>query len=263
MGITATTQEERETQLWDVLRIQVRNYLESRAARLRAAGLEVEVDVQIGPPAELIVDIAEIERAMLIIMATHGYSGLRRWTVGSVTDKVVRHTRIPVFIVRSSKEIPTHPLALKRIMVPLDGSAFARKALPFAIDLATQAQAELLLLHALIPTSEIYPGISLLGPHMREQASVLANEQEKAAQMLRTLADELRPSNIAISMVMHVGYPAEVIVEEATHRHADVIVMATHGYSGLQRCALGSIADKVFHATTTPLVLIRVGEHDD
>jgi nucleotide-binding universal stress UspA family protein len=72
-----------------------------------------------------------------------------------------------------------------------------------------------------------------------------------------SVADELRRQDIPVTPLAVIDFAAEAIIDEAARQHADLIVMATHGYSGLKRWALGSVADKVLHATTTPLVLVR------
>ena len=100
-------------------------YLTDQAQALRTAGLEVTFEVTSGAPAERIVDIAASEPQALIAMATHGYSGLRRWTLGSVADKVVQATRTPIFLVRAMEQPPAGAQSWQRILVPLDGSALA------------------------------------------------------------------------------------------------------------------------------------------
>jgi nucleotide-binding universal stress UspA family protein len=114
----------------------------------------------------------------MIAMATHGYSGLKRWALGSVTDKVVHATSTPVFIARGAA--PERAPALKRILVPLDSSALARQALPLATQLARSARAELLLLQAVAPTIEAYPGFPPRGQPIPQLAEVLEALRDQA-----------------------------------------------------------------------------------
>jgi nucleotide-binding universal stress UspA family protein len=237
-------------------------YLSTRAALLQAAGLPVAVEVRVGPAPEIIGEVAAAIPARLIALATHGYSGLRRWAVGSVADKVVHTACAPVLLVRG--HIPAHPedtpprlppFALRRILVPIDGSGFSRQALPFAAELATSSGADLVLLQAIAPTIEGYP--SLFAQPSTPYSAVLRALHEQAVRELDALAGELRAEGLQVSPVVSTGHPAEAIVDEAARRGASAIVMATHGRGGLSRWALGSVADKVLHATTTPLVLVR------
>ena len=127
---------------------------------LRGFGIDVETDVRCGPAPDVIIEAAEGLHISMIAMATHGYSGLRRWALGSVTDRVVHATATPVFVVRGAKPAPVDPVVFKRVMVPLDGSPLAAQALPLAADLAERARAELLLMQAVEETNEIYPVIT-------------------------------------------------------------------------------------------------------
>ena len=235
------------------LREHAEGYLASQAMRLKDDGIEVDLDARFGAPPDMIVEVAEQRSVSLIAMATHGYSGLRRWALGSVTDRVVQATRTPVFVVRGTPEPHGEP-ELQRILVPLDGSEFAREALPLAADIAASAQAEIELIQAIVPDM---PPIDPVIPTSTEAQPALAVQREHAAGELTAQAEQLARPGLPIKTAVATGYAAEVIVDEATRRRADLIVMATHGRGGLRRWALGSVADKVLHATTTPLILVR------
>jgi nucleotide-binding universal stress UspA family protein len=265
MGHAREMAHERTQRVWAMLQEHAVTYLEVQAQPLRHAGFDVTTEVRIGMPPEQIVQVAARESVTLMVMATHGYSGLRRWALGSVTDKVVQTTATPVFVVRSTETELTEPVYLKRLMVPLDGSELSRQALPCALELATCAHAELLLLRAMGPRlQEFYEVGSISGQAVPLYNQVQWTEQRR--QMTRDLdatAGKLRHYDLPIATHVMDGYPAEVIVDEAARHNVDAIVMATHGYGGLQRWALGSVADKVLHATTTPLILVHAhaGDH--
>jgi nucleotide-binding universal stress UspA family protein len=231
-------------------------YLDDQAQALRAAGQTVTFEVTSGAPAEQIVDIASQEPRALIAMATHGYSGLRRWTLGSVTDKVIQATRTPIVLVRAIQPPPTSPPSLQRILVPLDGSLLAEQALPLAIELAVGAQAELVLLNAIRPFGTPIPG--LLPVYQAHPAiDFPAPGHAAALQHLHGVIERWHQCEIAMLPMVATGDPAQAIVGTAASEHADLIVMATHGSSGVRRWVLGSVADKVLHASTTPLLLVH------
>jgi len=252
-GDLFATQRERTLNSWETLRQQAESYLAPLAAQLRAAGVNTGFEIRLGSPAEVIVEVAEREQVVLIAMVTHGYSGLKRWALGSVADKVLHATDTPVFLVRGEEQPPTGERVLKRIMVPLDGSALARQALPYATELATQTRAELIVLTALTPSISEIPSTA---PFLWDD-DALAAARDRVMQELGSVADELRRQEIPVTPLAVIDFPAEAIIDEAARQHAGLIVMATHGYGGLKRWALGSVADKVLHATTTPLVLVR------
>jgi len=242
----------REPHVWELVSKLTQAYLLSQAALLRQDGFDVDIHVGTGSPAASIVEVAQATSATLIAMATHGYSGLQRWALGSVTDKVVQATTPPILIVPGVA--PMLAGKLKRILLPLDGSEFAKQALPLATELATCANAELILFEAVPPKLEAYPGIPL-------PSDVLIALRDGALDELRALAGELHQYGLQVSTMVVTGHAAEKIIETAGLHQADLIVMATHGYGGLKRWALGSVADKVLHATTTPLLLVRAQAH--
>lgn len=244
-----TTLDEENTRATD--------YLESQAVALRDAGLNVIVDARIGDPADVIVEVAASQQVGMIVMATHGYSGLRRWTLGSVAEKVVRATETPVFVIRASDDPLPDPITLKRIMITLDGSAFARQALPIAARLATETAGELLLLSVIAPPVWEAPESLGVGPNFD---AALEAVQERLPQEIGPLADELSQRGVPITPLAASGFAADTIVDEAQRQHADLIVMATHGYTGLRQWRLGSVATKVLHATHTPLLLVHARE---
>jgi nucleotide-binding universal stress UspA family protein len=251
-------QPEQRLNAWDVLRQNAEDYLDRQAAQLRAAGVETAFEVRLGVPAEIIVEVAEREQVELITMATHGYSGIKRWAIGSVTDKVVHATGVPVFIVRGTEPPPLGERSLKRILVPLDGSALARQALPFAAELTARTRAELILLTVATPPILNAPELMSASPRYDD---MLVGLQDRIMAELGGLADELRQQDVQVTPIAVNGFPADMIIDVAERQQADLIVMATHGYSGLKRWALGSVADKLLHASPTPLVLVRACAH--
>lgn len=229
---------------WDLLRRHAEIYLAEVADPLRAAELAVDTEVRSGAPAEMIVAAAR-DADTLIVMATHGHGGLRRWALGSVTDAVVQTASSPVLIIRSALTAALRAPQITRILVPLDGSEHSAQALPLAIDLARRAQAELTLVQAITPR-----------PH---SAGVALVQRNQALAALRARAQLLRREHPAIEAVVTGEYDhaAEAIVDEAARRHADLIVMATHGAGGARRWMLGSVAAKTLQATDLPVLLVR------
>jgi nucleotide-binding universal stress UspA family protein len=245
-----TMQLQREQRAWDILTQGAENYLAGAATRLREAGIQVQVEVRPGIAAEQIIAVAASSPTTLIAMATHGYSGLRRWRLGSVTDKVVHAATCPVLIVRGVADAPAEAPTLKHILVPLDGSDLARQVLPVAVDLACAAAAEITLLHVVDPVPEDDPRGHVHGHTNGQQAAAMRE--------LADLAEQLS-QHVAVTPLVEVGYPAEVIVDSAREHQVDLIAMATHGYTGPRRWALGSVTDKVLHAASSPLLLVRAG----
>jgi nucleotide-binding universal stress UspA family protein len=158
---------------------------------------------------------------------------------------------------------------MKTILVPLDGSALAEQVLPSVQQLARTLDAQARLLRVVSDeeserlvaerATETYPlAGSLTTQWQREQWAWTTLEQQ-AEQYLAETAAPLRQAGVKVDVEVRLGVPAEQIVAVAERERVDLIAMATHGLSGLRRWTLGSVADKVLHATTTPLVLVRAG----
>jgi nucleotide-binding universal stress UspA family protein len=251
------TQREREHRSLARLTQHAESYLESHATQLLGLGIDARLEVRCGPAAEVIAEAAEGLHVTMIAMATHGYSGLRRWALGSVTDRVVHATSTPVFVVRGGKAVQADQIAFNRMIVPLDGSPLAAQALPLAADLAERGRSELLLIRAVAASVEAYPAIAPLGRPDLMPGEVLHALRARAADELEDQAFELRELGLPVATRVVNGHPAEAIIDEAERQSADLVVMATHGYSGLKRWALGSVTDKVLHAAATPLLLVH------
>jgi len=260
VGAPLAAQQARQAHSLELLNQNAERYLESHAALLNAAGLDVVVDVRYGRAADVIVEAALNQHVALIALASHGYSGLKRWALGSVADNLVHATSIPVLIVRGTA--PTRAPVISRIMVPLDGSTLAEQALPLATELARSAHAELLLLRAVVPAIADYPSFPAHDKRIPQLGDALAALRHQAASTLDALAVELRTHEVDIRTRVVNGHAAEVLVDEAAHCDVDLIVMATHDYGGLRRWALGSVADTLVHTSATPLILVRAQAHD-
>jgi nucleotide-binding universal stress UspA family protein len=245
---TVTFYSEIEPHVWATLRAQADIYLTAQAKPLRDAGLVVDIDIRKGIPHMCILEAAGSEPETVIALATHGYGGLRRWAVGSIADRVIQNTTVPVFIVRGTSVTPPDTPVLRRIMVTLDGSEMARCVLPQAAALARSAGGELIVLQAVVPRPH-YAGLSLM-------------QRNQTAQALDALARDIRQQQVMVTPAVAVDHAsvAQAIVDEAARRHVDLIVMATHAYGGWQRWMHGSVADTVLHTTTTPVLLVRVDD---
>jgi nucleotide-binding universal stress UspA family protein len=236
---------------WLGERQQIERYLETQAALLRASGIAVSCAVEVGPPVATIITAAKRSQASLIAVASHGYSGLRRWAIGSVAEEIIQATSLPVLLVRISPESPAVPAGLRRILTPLDGSVFARYALDHAIAVAQGAQAELIVLQTLAPSLEEYIGGV---PALLDQRSTL-REYVRRAYAARW--GQQRAAQATITSAVALGGVADAVIEEAQHRHVGLIVLAMPEHSALRSKSGGRVSDQVFHNTHIPLLLVH------
>jgi nucleotide-binding universal stress UspA family protein/predicted transcriptional regulator len=226
--------------------------LEAIRARLAAQGVDAQVVVREGSPYTVLLDLADELGVDAVVMATHGRGGLPRAVLGSVANYVVQHATIPVLLVRADGTTPAQPPAFDRLLVPLDGSSLAERALDCALEIA-QPDSRLVLVRA-----DESAGTSRAE---RQHGSVLpgAGDLEKSpATYLSSIAETLRSKGRRVDTDVRLGRPAEQILEAARAHESDVIVMGTHGRSGPARWLLGSVADEVVRHADRPVLLVSV-----
>lgn len=207
----------------------------------------VQVEREGDGVAEVILEYAAEASADLIVMGTHGRKGIRRAMLGSVAEKVVRRAHCPVLTVPPGAEAGV----IERILVPVDFSEHARLALAHAAALADELGAHLDALHTVydvnVPSAYGLEPLGVVGPE------VLDRSREALA---RLVAEVVAPGT-RWEAHTEVGYAASDIVSFAERRGADLIVMATHGWTGLKHFVLGSVTEKVVRHAPCPVFRVH------
>jgi nucleotide-binding universal stress UspA family protein len=224
-------------------------YLDVVGDRLREDGTAVRTKVVWGRASVVISAVAEEEAADIIALTTHGRSGITRWVMGSVADKVLHTSHRPLLLVRAQEQ-PPKAVGFKRILVPLDGSAVAEAALPFVERLARQLRAKLLLEQIVLPATA-YAGVFIPA-----NVSVLEEIEAGAREYLQRIAKDAKRAGVTAEISVDIGYVAEAILQAAKHRKADLIALGTHGRSGPERWIMGSVADAVVRHTELPCLVL-------
>jgi|694.fasta_scaffold36995_4 nucleotide-binding universal stress UspA family protein len=235
------------------LRASAEEYLAEQGRPLEEAGFRVEAYVGDGDAAGTILQLAATVQADLIAMTTHGHSGFVRWALGSVAERIVSETALPVFLVREATALPGDKL--HRILVPLDGSALAEQALPTAGALAKAIDAELLLLQVLQPLDD--RNQEILFKDAAEAHAAFAAWRADAEAYLHGKGQPFQDEGVTCLSKAELGDVAPTIIDTATNERIDLLVMSTHGRSGLGRWVYGSVANKVLRGVTCPLLLLR------
>lgn len=229
---------------------RAQDYL-SRLQRRRSEVPTVDTAVAVGSAPDCIVDFAERGGYDMIAMSTHGRSGVGRWALGTVTDRVLQGTTLPLLVIRP----PDRPedvrprLPLRRVLVPLDGSDFAAQALPYAAELAHRLRLEI----QLVQVIEYQPGLGFALPEEGFAASL----ENRAEAYLADVQQGLHRQGLTAKGALLWGCPAGPIVQAAQSEPGTIVVMSTHGRSGLGRWALGGVTDKVVRAVRAPVLVIR------
>ncbi len=228
--------------------------------------VEVRGELAVGSPPEEILRYAKEQDVDLILMATHGRSGIRHWALGNVADKILRASKVPVLLVRAGipDETPYDKWPKKTILVPLDGSELAESVLPHVETLAKQRGTEplnVVLLRVCEPpiTTSYYAtelsAVPLNWGDYIQQETVRSNQV--ANNYLAGIEKRFRDSNINVQSEVLVGKAAEEIIDYNSKNPFNLIVMATHGRSGLKRWVYGSVAEHVLLGVPSPILLVR------
>jgi len=231
-------------------------YISRVAAGLQSDGIKAEAVALYGTAADKILDYAAQNDIDLIIMATHGRSGISRWWMGSVAEKVISEAPTPVLVVQSKhprKNGAVRKLSFLKILTPLDGSDIGQAALPYAEALAIKTGASINLLQAISPPGTIEASV-LGGSDWRKFVKAMHDAGED---YLSGIAKKLDEEGIKTTYEVVTGDPAGRIVEYAEDKGVSLIAMSTHGRTGVSRWVLGSIADKVLHGASMPMLLVR------
>lgn len=217
-------------------------------------GVNVTITVEQGNPEEIILARAEADEKILIAMATHGRSGMSRWLLGSIAEKIVRDTKNPVFLVRAKDDAKTDGEAtLNSIIVPLDGSKLAESILPTVIDLATAMTLKVVLLQTFSLKQIIYS----YKDYIPDFAELERDSKSGATRYLERKEQQLKSAGLEVLSVVSEGEAAETIIELAKGSPDSLIAMCTHGRSGVRRWMLGSITEKVVRHAEDPVLTIR------
>jgi nucleotide-binding universal stress UspA family protein len=238
------------------LMAQAHQHLAALAKRKRLDGVTLTATVRAGKPFHEITTTAQENQADLTVIATHGYTGAKHILLGSTAEQVVRHATGPVLTVPTNKlpkrPGPVAPLAIRQLLVPIDFSAFSNDALPWATFLATQFNAELVLIHVV----ERFPIDYFLGRELMSHTIVPLMKQ--AEDDLQRLATELgKTTGLKVRIVVHDGKPFEEICRAAKALATDMIVLTTHGYTGLKHVWLGSTAERIVRHAPCPVLVVR------
>jgi nucleotide-binding universal stress UspA family protein len=218
------------------------------------AGTQVTIAVEKGDPGEMILARAEADEEILIAMATHGHSGIARWLLGSIAEKVVREARNPLFLVRAKEEAKTDgQAALNSIIVPLDGSAVAECILPHVIELAKAIKLKVVLLQTFSLKQIIYRYQDYI-PDFDDMEKV---SRSSASRYLEEKEQQLKAAGLDVLTIAAEGEAAETIIELGKGSPESLIAMCTHGRSGVRRWMLGSVTEKVVRHADNPVLTIR------
>ncbi len=222
-----------------------RDTLEQASATSRQHGVgRVDLHLERGETAPTLIEMSSRLNTQLVVMTTHGRTGISRLALGSVADRVVRGGVVPVLLIRSLMSAAPEPVSLERVLVPLDGSPLAETALHIVQELAGPVVKEITLLRVVERDDS------------HESDEMVQKAQLYLDSVRDRLAGPLAESGCSVSCQTEVGDTAESIAR-LSRSGGGVVVMATHGETGIGRWAKGSTADQVIRDSQSSLLLVH------
>jgi nucleotide-binding universal stress UspA family protein len=235
-------------------------YLELKVKELQAQGIKASSSVAYGTVPDEIVGFADRNNIDLIIISTHGYSGIKRWVLGSVARKVLYGTSVQVLLIKS-KAPKISRVELKKLMLPLDGSSFSESPIPFINQLTKDTRSEIFLTVVceppLVPSYGDHPINPTWEKHRDE---VWLEAKKQAAEYLKKIEAVLKKQGMKVrSQVItgELGRVAEALLQAADKDKIDLITMATHGRSSVSRWVYGGTANRIVEQSIQPVLLVR------
>ena len=251
----------------EIARAQMDDYLAQVRAELVGAGFAATAITLPGAPAEAIADWVDDDPEALLVMATHGRGGIARWALGSVADKVLHVIPNPMLLIRDVAAKTAEEAEPKAVLVPLDGSTLSELSLEHAAIVATALGSNIVLLRV-NPDVELYrqymgssraaaenPGSEPTPADELAEADA-ADARTTMDRAARRLASEYGFANDVIALPVESRNVAEAIVNAAASEQA-MVVMTTHGRSGINRWMLGSVTDRVVRHSNVPVLVVR------
>ena len=242
---------------------QAGRYAEPVAERLRRDGLSVNIEIPQSEPAAAIVEEAAKDPGTLITMSSHGRSGLARWWMGSVTDKVLHLTNNPLLVIHATPgQQAEAESSFQRMTVPVDGSELAESILPHAVYLSAAMNLAIDLVQVNPSRDDYYRSLSVgpsevarVTPSYEEYINIVDAEAEGYLAELKGRLTQQGAASVETHL-MH-GPPADTIADLAASASNNLVAMTTHGRSGVGRMVLGSVAERVVRQSGDPVLLVR------
>lgn len=233
------------------VREKMKEYLDSIVVLHPVTNATVRSIVVEGDEASHIVDTAVHEAADLIMMTTNGRSGFSRWILGSVTERVLQAAPCPVLALRDA-------IDFNHILITLDGSKLAEKALAPGFEIARQFESKVTLLQAFEPVFDVAEAAVAKAQVLsgKYESKLAYMQDQKQKYLIERLSEHQADGTVVGNVVLAEGPAADEILKFAETNHIDIIVMSTHGYTGIRRWAYGSVTQKVLRQAQCALLIV-------
>ncbi len=247
---------------WQINKTKAALYLEKTKGRLKESRIRARVAVLEGLVAEGITEYAQNQGMKLIILSSHGYSGMTQRGISSTAQKIILSAPTSVLIVRAHQhDIQADALSAipvyQRILVPLDGSQRAENVLPIVTQLAHFHKSQVHLVQV-VQTPEMARRMPPAREDIELSNRVVARNREEAGHYLEQMKARSSMDGIAVQTHLITSENAAVALHQlAEQEHIDMVTMSAHGYSGNQQWPYGSMVNNFILYGNVPLLIVQ------
>jgi len=229
-----------------------RGHLESVKAQAKKEGVEITTSILEGEDSyNFISDEAVKNKTTMIIMGRRGKTGLKRLVIGSTTARVIGHAPCNVLVVPQAAQVE-----FKNILVATDGSRYAAAAASEAIGIAKKNKSKLIVL-AVVPSESMQP-MDIVHSQMSRDA-IAEKELSVAENSAKAVKEAAQKEGVAVEAFIMGGKPADAIVQTAKEKNVDVIMLGSHGKTGIDKLLMGSVAERVIVLAACAVLVVKAG----
>ncbi|MDI6769658.1 MAG: universal stress protein [Anaerolineales bacterium] len=247
---------------WHMVKATAEAYLNETSVRLKTAGLQVESYLVEGQVTECIIKFAHQNDVDLIVLSSHGRSGLSDWNVSSVVQKIIPRIYISTFIVRAYQPIASTltDLHYRRLLVPLDGSQRAECVIPALVLLARFHKSQLFLMHS-VRKPEMLCRVPLVPEELELVERLTERNRTEATKYMEQICSQL-PQDIDVHLLIN-DDGADSLHDLVEKEEIDLVILSAHGHSGRSRRPYGSVTLNFIAYGTTPLLIVQDISRDE
>ena len=238
----------------------MRGYLDKKAEDVRrdflGKDLSLKVVVLSGEAAGQVIDYARRERMDLLVIVSHGHSGIMPWTMGGTANKIIHEAPVPVLLLRAAAAKKRRPGSIfARLLLPLDGSEAGETALPYVLEIAAKLKSKVTLLSVVESGQHVHTIGGL--DYIRFPEQQVQKMRQDLSAYLDGAVKKFRDRGVEARAELTTGHAAEEIIKRAKAAGARLVAMSSHGKSGLRQWVFGSVSNKVLHAGKAHLLLVK------
>lgn len=247
LGVEVSSALSLFTGVKDIFRKGAEKILKEAQSIAEEEGIEVRLKFEEGEPYTKLVDILYAEESDLLVLGKSGKGGLAKALIGSTASRAIGASQVDVLVIPKNTT-----LKLKKMLVPVDGSLYSEEAAMRALELASHLKSEIILLSVVEIPFELYETATDIG-------KMVEHLKTEAEEFIRKLKSKYKEKGIEVKGYVVEGIVEEKILEIAEKEEVDLIIMGSHGKTGLKRLLMGSVTEKVLTLGTKPVLVVKRG----